>query len=274
MLSTAVLLTHKLFNDWVANTLRELGAEAVEAAGTWDAVREVHSDLFIKAVKRREEEVLAAAAVAEAALGSDRAIFYIGGSMGAGLNAARGGLFNAAVFIAQRTGSAVVSIDRHFPWGTWEIHLERRFPLVAVYSGADGPSYRYLKRRGHRVLAFPIPPGAGDKSFASVVKYVLGILGEPLVLHLGFDIHMSDPTGHLFVSDYFFYSLGKMLASIRRFYISIECPSSPRVFKSALGSLLGGLRGGEPPVSERYEEGEEVEREVSRLIRLAKKERF
>ena len=115
---------HKEADGWVADALRELGAETVEGVRSWGPVRLIHSDVFIRAVSRREAEALRAAAVAEAALARGRAVFYVGGAAMAGLHAPKGGqVFNAAVYIAKRRGASVVSIDIHFPRGTWELHL-------------------------------------------------------------------------------------------------------------------------------------------------------
>ncbi|MGC9130550.1 MAG: histone deacetylase family protein [Pyrobaculum sp.] len=265
-----LLLTHATLGGWISQKMREMGAEVVEGLGSWDAVGEIHSDVFLRDARRREAEVLAAAAVAEAALGREGVIFYAGGTAGAGLHASRGAPFNASVFLAKRLGAAVVAVDRHFPWGTWELHLEHKFPLYLVYGGAEGPSRSYLAKRGHDVVAFPIPPGAGDRSFGKVLSYVLREVEGPLVLQLGFDIHRKDPTGYFFASEAFFYRLGEGLRGRERFYISIECPSTPAVFTSSLSALLSGLEGGGPPPVERYEESGDVLREVDLLLRRAR----
>jgi acetoin utilization deacetylase AcuC-like enzyme len=266
-----VLLLHKEAGSWVADTLRELGAEAVEGLGSWDSVRFIHSDIFIRAVSRHEVETLRAVAVAEAALAKGRAVFYVGGTAMAGLHAPKGGqLFNATVYIAKKRGASVVSIDIHFPRGTWELHLEHKFPLYMVYGGAEGPSYGYVTRRGHKAVAFPLPPGAGDKSFERVLSLIEEVADGPLVVQLGFDIHREDLTGYFFVSEHFYYLLGKILAR-REFYVSLECPSSPKVFRKALASLLAGIAGGEPPAVAPYRETEAVEREVELLLRRVKR---
>jgi len=255
----------------VAQTLREAGAEVVEGLGSWEAVRAVHSEIFAKAVSKREADVLRAVAVAEAALARRQAVFYVGGTSMAGLHAPREGqVFNAAVYIAKRVGAPVVSIDRHFPAGTWELHLEHKFPLYAVYGGADGPSLRHVVRRGHKALAFPLPPGAGDKSFERVLSFINRLVEGPVVVQLGFDIHKDDPTGYLFASERFYYQLGRLL-NRREFYISIECPSTPKVFRQALAALLAGVTGGAPPAAEPYRESEEVQREVAALLRRVRR---
>jgi acetoin utilization deacetylase AcuC-like enzyme len=198
------LLLHKETGGWVADTLRELGAETVEGLGSWDSVRLIHSDVFKRAVSRREAETLRAVAVAEAALAKGRAVFYVGGTAMAGLHAPKGGqVFNATVYIAKKGGASVVSIDIHFPRGTWELHLEHKFPLYVVYGGAEGPSYRYVTRRGHGAVAFPLPPGAGDRSFERVLSFIEEIAEGPLVVQLGFDIHRDDLTGYFFASEHF-----------------------------------------------------------------------
>lgn len=266
-----MLLVHTSFSDWVSKALREAGAEVVEGLGSWDAVRFIHSENFVKAVAKRELETLAAVAVAEVALTKRQAIFYAGGTAMAGLHTPRrNNVFNAAVYIAKKLNAAVISIDRHFPVGTWELHLEYKFPLYLVYGGADGPSYGYVKRRGYNVVVFPLPPGVGDRGFEKVVSFILRAAGGPLVLQLGFDIHRDDPTGYFFASEYFYYALGRALAT-RDFYISIECPSTQRVFVSALASLLNGIRGAEPPKIEIYRESTEVMKEVAMLIKRAKR---
>jgi acetoin utilization deacetylase AcuC-like enzyme len=251
--------------------MKEAGAEVVEGLGSWDAVGEIHSEMFLRDARRREAEVLAAVAVAEAALGREGVIFYAGGTAGAGLHTSKGAPFNASVFLAKRLGAAVVAVDRHFPWGTWELHLEHRFPLYLVYGGAEGPSRRYVIKRGHNVVAFPLPPGAGDRSFSKVLSYILREVDGPLVLQLGFDIHRKDPTGYFFASEAFFYKLGEGLRNRQRFYISIECPSTPAVFSSSLSALLSGLEGNGPPPAEQYEESGDVLREVDLLLKRARK---
>jgi hypothetical protein len=70
-----VLLVHVNTSGWVAQTLREAGAEVVEGLGSWEAVRAVHSEIFAKAVSKREADVLRAVAVAEAALARRQAVF-------------------------------------------------------------------------------------------------------------------------------------------------------------------------------------------------------
>jgi len=262
-----VLLTHAKFDEWPARALKEVGAEAVEEMGAWEDLLLVHSEIFLRAVKKVGERPLLAVAVANAALGKRQAVFYVGGTMMAGLHAARGGhFFNAVVYIARKLGAIVVSIDGHFPRGTWEAHMEYKFPLYLIYGGADGPPPRYIHRRGHKAVAIPMPPGAGDKSFWLAISHALKAEG-PLAIHLGFDIHREDPTGYFFVSEYLFYKLGEALRG-RQFYISIECTSTPKVFASALESLLAGITGkGAAPTPS--EESEEALREVKRVVNKA-----
>jgi len=259
-----VLLTHAKFDEWPAKALKEVGAEVVEGVGSWEDLLSVHSEIFLRAAKKVGERPLLAVAVANAALGKRQAVFYVGGTMMAGPHAARGGhFFNAVVYIARKLGATVVSIDGHFPRGTWEAHMEYKFPLYLIYGGADGPPQRYIHRRGHRAVAIPMPPGAGDKSFWLAISHVLKVEG-PLAIHLGFDIHREDPTGYFFTSEYLFYKLGEALRG-RQFYISIECTSTPKVFASALGSLLAGVTGkGVAPTPS--EESEEALREVRRAV--------
>lgn len=264
------VLTHAELQDWVSQALREVGAEAVSGEGSLDAVRAVHSEIFVRAVSKRREALLAAA-VAEAALARGRAVFYTGGTIMAGFHAPRmGHAFNAAAYIARRAGAAVVSIDLHFPRGTWELHLEHAFPLLVVYGGADGPSFGHLVRRGHAVVPLPLPPGAGDESLVRVLAPAIDAAGEPLVVQLGFDIHRDDPTGYLFASELFFYELGRLLSG-RAFFISVECPSTPSVFKRSIAALLAGLRGSEPPRVEPHKEGRKVVEEVRRVAGRARK---
>jgi acetoin utilization deacetylase AcuC-like enzyme len=266
-----VLLLHKEASNWVADALRELGAETVEGVGSWDSVRLIHSDIFIRAASRHEAEALRAVAVAEAALARGRAVFYVGGTAMAGLHAPKGvQVFNAAVYIAKRRGASVVSIDIHFPRGTWELHLEHKFPLYVVYGGAEGPSYKYVTGRGHGAVAFPLPPGAGDRSFERVLTFIEEAAEGPLVVQLGFDIHKDDQTGYFFASERFYYFLGRALAR-REFYVSLECPSSPKVFRKALASLLAGVAGREPPSVAPHRESGAVEREVELLLRRVKR---
>ncbi|MEM1616174.1 MAG: histone deacetylase family protein [Pyrobaculum sp.] len=266
-----MLLIHKLQEDWAADLLRREGAEEVEALGTWEEVAKVHSEIFLKTAKKLGEKPLAALAVAEAAAAREKAIFYAGGSMFAGLHAPRGGhFFNAAAYIAKKTGASLVSIDRHFPTGSWELHLEHKFPLYVIYGGADGPTPKYIHKKGHKALGIAVPPGGGDKSLWAALSYVLKAVQDPLVIHLGFDVHKDDATGYHFASGYLYYKLGKALSQ-RRFYISIECPSSPRVFAESLKSLLAGLRGeeiGYQPAEESREALREVETQIRRLKKL------
>ncbi|MEM0370375.1 MAG: histone deacetylase family protein [Pyrobaculum sp.] len=264
-----MLLTHSTFIDWPARVLVEKGAVAIDTEAGAQTLRDVHSDMFIKSL-RDLHKALAAAAVAEAAVSLERAIFYIGGSAFAGLHTSRRGhVFNAAVYIARKIDAAVVSIDRDFPRGTWELHLEYKFPLYLIYSGAEGPGVKYIYRRGKGAVAIPMPPGAGDLSFKKAVDLVLES-GGPVVLHLGFDIHREDPTGYFFASENFYYHLGKSLSS-KKFYISLECPSTPAVFKSSLEALLSGLSGGPPPRASPYREGRDVVREVEKVIENVKR---
>ncbi|ACB39059.1 deacetylase [Pyrobaculum neutrophilum] len=265
-----MLLVHADDGRWVARVLRELGAEAVEGVATWDEVRLIHSEMFVKAVAKHEAEVLAAAAVANAALAKGRAVFYVGGTAMAGLHAPRSNqLFNAAVYIAKRSGAAVISIDRHFPTGTWELHLEHGFPLYLVYGGAEGPTRRQLAGR-REATAFPLPPGVGDGGFWKIARHVLEQWDGPVVIQLGFDIHREDPTGYLFASETFYHKLGRALAG-REFYISIECPSTPRVLRAALEALLSGITGGPPPRADAGWESPEAAREVDRMLKSARR---
>jgi hypothetical protein len=57
----------------------------------------------------------------------------------------------------------------------------------------------------------------------------------------------------------------------REFYVSLECPSSPKVFRKALASLLAGVAGGDPPSVAPHRETEAVEREVELLLRRVKR---
>lgn len=255
----------------MSEALRELGAEVVEGAGGWDAVRLIHSEIFVKTVAKREADVLRAVAVADAALSRGRAVIYVGGTSMAGLHTPRGGqLFNAAVYIARKVGASVLSIDRHFPVGTWELHLKHKFLLYVIYGGAEGPSYRHVAGRGYGAVPFPLPPGAGDRSFERVLSFIDRVSEGPLVVQLGFDIHRDDPTGYFFASERFYYLLGRALAR-REFYVSLECPSSSGVFRRALASLLAGISGGEPPAVEPYRESEAVQRDVELLLRRARR---
>lgn len=266
-----MLLTHRSLDHWASKILIQEGATAIETTATTESLREVHSEVFIRALRENFEKALALAAVAESAAAAERSIFYVGGSAFAGLNTPRGGhFFNAAVYIAKKLGAAVVSIDRHFPVGTWELHREFKFPLYAIYSGAEGPRPRHIAKWGHGAFALPMPPGAGDTSFKKVLEAVLEEIEGPLVIHLGFDIHREDPTGHFFVSENFYYQLGKSLAE-RKFYISLECPSTPAVFKSSLRALLAGISGGPPQPAAQYREGREVLAEVEATIERFKR---
>ncbi|MEZ0319175.1 MAG: histone deacetylase family protein [Pyrobaculum sp.] len=266
-----MLLIHKLQEGWAADLLRQEGAEEVEALGTWEEASEIHSEIFIKTAKKLGEKPLAALAVAEAAAAKEKAIFYTGGSMFAGLHAPRGGhYFNAAAYVAKKVGASLVSIDRHFPTGSWEIHLAHGFPLYVIYGGADGPTPKYIRKRGHNAVGIAVPPGGGDKSLWAALSYVFKTAQDSLVIHLGFDIHKDDATGYLFASGYLYYQLGRALSQ-RRFYISIECPSSPRVFSESLKNLLAGLRGEErslQPAEESLEALREVEAQIRRLKKL------
>ncbi len=215
--------------DWASQALRELGAATVRS-------------------------------LAATALESRWAVFYNGGNLAVGRHG-----FNAVVHLAMELKAAVVSIDRHFPRGTWELHLERKFPLYVIYGGPEGPSRGYVRKRTDLAVAFPMPPGAGHHSFWLVASRALGNT-EPVVLHLGFDIHRDDVGGYFFVDDYFYYRLGRLLSG-RRFYISLECPTSPKLFKSAVASLLDGVRNVERKFEKPRGEPPEVWREVLSLVK-------
>ncbi|MFN7106079.1 MAG: histone deacetylase family protein, partial [Pyrobaculum sp.] len=201
--------------DWAAEVLKELGASTVE-----DTSGETHR------------------AAVDMALEMGRAVLYTGGALHAGR---RGLVPNAGVYLAKKIGAVVLTIDRHFPWGTWELHLEHKFPLYMIYGGPDGPTVRYIKRRSQDALPLPMPPGAGSYSFWVLTSVLLEV-GGPLVIQLGFDIHKDSPTGYFFVEDYFYYRLGRALAG-RRFYITLECPTGRKLFRSAVASLLDGING-------------------------------
>jgi hypothetical protein len=53
------VLTHAELQDWVSQALREVGAEAVSGEGPLDAVRAVHSEIFVRAVSKRREALRA-----------------------------------------------------------------------------------------------------------------------------------------------------------------------------------------------------------------------
>ncbi|MFN3804221.1 MAG: histone deacetylase family protein [Pyrobaculum sp.] len=249
--------------DWAAEVLKELGAYTVDREGTWEEVFTVHK--FYK----KNPEALIAVTAAGMALEMERAVLYTGGTIMAGLHAARWGhVFNAGVYMAKKLGAAVLTIDKHFPWGTWELHLEHKFPLYIIYGGPDGPTVRYIRRRSGEALPLPLPPGAGHGSFWALTSVVLE-MGDPLVVQLGFDIHKDGVAGYFFVDDHFYYRLGRALAG-RRFYITLECPTERRLFRKAVASLLDGINGVERAFERPQREGGEVAREVERLLKSAR----
>ncbi|MGC9170694.1 MAG: histone deacetylase [Thermoproteus sp.] len=239
--------------------------EPVSAKGRWEDYVEIHGGPLASAAKKREDEVLAALGLLEEALRRGKAVVATYPPKDVGYDSGRGGLLNAVAYLAKRLDAAVVALDAHFPWGTWELHLRLGFPLLAIYSGAEGPQPGKLARRSDKVVAVPLPPGASDRSVEAALA-LAERLRQPLVLEVGLDLYRLEPLGHFFATTAAYHAAGRLIAGGG--YVVLDCASAASI--PALRALLAGADGGPNPLPEgRIEEGPAVRREVDRAIRKA-----
>jgi acetoin utilization deacetylase AcuC-like enzyme len=240
--------------------------EAVSTKGDWSKYLELHGGPLADAARRREDEVLAALGLLEEARRRGKAVVATYPPRGVGYSSGRGGLLNAVAYLAKELEAAVVSLDAHFPWGTWELHLRLGFPFLAIYSGADGPHPGRLARRSDRVVAVPLPPGASDRSVETALD-LAGRLRRPLVLEVGLDLYRLEPLGHFFATTASYHAAGRLIAEGG--YIVLDCASAASI--PALRALLAGADGAPNPLPERpIEESPAVVREVDRAVEKAR----
>ena len=240
--------------------------EAVSAKGTWEKYSAIHGGALANLARRREEEVLAVVGMLDEALKRKKAIVVAYPPRGIGYDSGRGGYLNAVAYLAHELGAAVISLDVHFPWGTWDLHVRLGFPFVAIYSGAEGPPPGKLARKSDKIVAVPLPPGASDRSIIPALKLIERLGGIPLVLEVGLDLYRLEPLGYFFATTNAYYEAGKLVEGGG--YIVLDCVSSKSI--NALRALLSGAEGGDNPSPEEpQEENTAVRREVDKVLRKA-----
>lgn len=275
-----LILSHVLLRDRrveLANKYAEI--EWIDKLGEWANFLEIHSEILRRYIMRENKRagelasrVLASIGVALEALNRDKAVLLSSKSLGAGANFARmDSLFNSAVFLAARTNSPLISIDRHFPIGTWDLHLKLRFPMLAIYSGSEGPSTRYLAKRSNKIAVVPMPPGSSDVGFKKAASLIGELDAESVVVQIGFDLYYDDPYGEQFASADFYYELGATLSKFDRVYITIECLNTEEQARKALANLIASLKGERKQyVGIGRLEPRDVSEEVERIVAKAR----
>ncbi|MEM3326264.1 MAG: histone deacetylase, partial [Thermoproteus sp.] len=174
-------------------------------------------------------------------------------------------LLNAVAYLAERLEAAVVALDAHFPWGTWDLHLWVGFPLWVILGGPDGPAPGRLARKSDKVVAVPLPPGASDESIGAALRLVEA-LERPIVFEVGFDLYRLEPAGHFFATTELYHEAGRLAGGG---YVVVDCLNSKSV--AALEAMLAGADGVENPLHERQvEESRAVRREVKKALRRAR----
>lgn len=241
--------------------------ERIELTGNWEEYRAIHGGPLLSDAMRREAEVLRAVGLAEYALGLERAVLLTYPPKDIGHASGRGGLFNAAAYLAVKSSAVLVSLDSHFPYGTWDLHLRLGFPFVAIYSGPDGPHPSKLARRSSRAVGVPLPPGAGDPTAGKLLRLLRRLAGRPIVVELGFDLYYRDQAGHFFFTQKAYYELGSFFGGSKRAYVVLDCLSEASL--DALAAFIAGVEGQAPPKSAELGEGEAVSREVERALAKA-----
>lgn len=239
----------------------------VEVIGSWEEYKAIHGGPLLSEAMRREAEVLRAVGLAEHALGLKRAVLLTYPPRDIGHASGRGGLFNAAAYLAVNSGAVLVSLDSHFPYGTWDLHLRLGFPFVAIYSGPDGPHPSKLARHSSKALGIPLPPGAGDPTAAKLLKLLRRLADRPIVVELGFDFYYREPAGHFFFTQRAYYELGSFFREREQAYVVLDCLSEASL--NALAAFIAGVEGRAPPKDAELREGEVVAREADRAFTRA-----
>jgi acetoin utilization deacetylase AcuC-like enzyme len=120
----------------------------------------------------------------------------------------------AAEVLLQQEGAqrlAIVDLDLHHGNGTQDIFWQRNDVLyISTHQMPLFPGTGWLEETGGGVgkgatANFPLPPGAGDKAFRTVLEeLILPLLDrfapEMLLISFGFDTHWRDPIGSLLLS--------------------------------------------------------------------------
>ncbi|CCC81708.1 histone deacetylase [Thermoproteus tenax] len=238
--------------------------ERVRARGSWDDYMKIHGGPLASEAKRREAEVLAELGLLDEALRRGRAIVASYPPRLIGHSSGKGGYLNPAAYLAAKTGYPLISFDAHFPWGTWELHLKLGFPLLAIYSGAEGPHPGRLAKRSDRIVAVPLPPGASDQSLEAAISLAEGL--GPVVLEVGLDFYYREPSGHFFATDRTYYRLGALVG--RGGLAVLDCVS--KASAEAAAALLAGAEGGPEPPDRPFEETRAVQSEAAAAIKKAK----
>ncbi|MDH3226297.1 MAG: acetoin utilization protein AcuC [Thermoleophilia bacterium] len=137
---------------------------------------------------------------------------------------------------------AYVDLDAHHGDGVqWIFYEDPRVLSISVHEHAPGffPGSGALEERGAgagagATLNVPLPPFAGDEPFLAAIEEVVApaverFAPEALVVHLGADVHHSDPLAHLQVG----------LAALQRAYAEIVALAT-----RAAGDRLLAIAGG------------------------------
>lgn len=260
-----VLIAEGYVDERIRTLPQEL-LEPISARGDWAKYLAIHGGALANLARRREDEVLAVAGMLDEALKREKAVVAAYPPRQIGYDSGRGGYLNAVAYLARELNAAVVSLDLHFPWGTWDLHLKLGFPLLAIYSGAEGPSPGRLARKSDKVVAVPLPPGASDLSIRSALRLAEALGDTPLVLEVGLDLYYLDPLGHFFATTSSYAAVGTLVKDGG--YIVLDCAGSRTI--NALRALLSGAEGlANPLPEESRKESPNVKREVDRALRKA-----
>ncbi|MEZ0248168.1 MAG: histone deacetylase [Thermoproteus sp.] len=240
--------------------------QRISSRGSWEQYLKIHGGPLANAAKRREEEVLAAVGLLEEVLRRGGGFVLTYPPRDIGHSSGRGGFLNAVAYLAESLEAAVVALDAHFPWGTWDLHLRLGFPLLLIYGGPDGPAPGRLARKSDKVVAIPLPPGASDRSIRAALRLVEAF-ERPVVFEVGFDLYRLEPAGHFFATAELYYEAGRLAGG--EGYVVVDCLSGRSAV--ALEAMLAGADGAENPIREEpVEEGRAVVREVERALRRAR----
>jgi acetoin utilization deacetylase AcuC-like enzyme len=106
---------------------------------------------------------------------------------------------------------AIIDLDLHHGNGTQDIFWERSEVLyISTHQSPLYPGTGRIEETGHGdgegyTANMPLPPGSGDEAFRTVMgRLIVPLLDryrpEMLLISYGFDVHWSDPLGHLLLS--------------------------------------------------------------------------
>jgi acetoin utilization deacetylase AcuC-like enzyme len=123
---------------------------------------------------------------------------------------------------------AILDIDVHHGNGTQQIFYRRDDVMYASLHGDPAGLYPFFAGYADETgsgpgqgwnLNLPLPPGTGDEGFVAAADHALAAIARKhpaaLIVSLGFDAHLGDPTANLAASAEGFRAVGGLIASLR-----------------------------------------------------------